>query len=132
MARAATETVRSYFDAWNRRDLEALESALHPEAEWERSVEFPEGRTLRGRDAIVDFARSMFDVFAETPIEIDECFECGDGAVVVAGRSRFTGDLSRAETTSAWIRVYTVSDGEIVAVRQFETREAAVKAAGSR
>jgi ketosteroid isomerase-like protein len=131
MAKPATDAVRDYFEAWNRRDLESIGSTLHEEAEWVRSVEFPEGRTLRGREAIVDFARSMFDVFDETPIEIDECFECGRGAVVVAGTSRFRGDRSGAETSSAWVRVYSVREGEIVSVRQFASREAAVEAAAS-
>jgi ketosteroid isomerase-like protein len=64
----AVDFVRAYFDAWNRRDLEALEVVLDPEVEWERSADFPEGRTLHGRESLVDFARSMFDVFAETPL----------------------------------------------------------------
>jgi ketosteroid isomerase-like protein len=132
MAAPATATVRRYFDAWNQRDLEALGAVLGADAEWERSVEFPEGRTLRGRERIVDFARSMFEVFAETPIEIDECVECGEGAVVVSGTTRFRGDRSGAETSSAWVRVYDVADGEIVAVRQYENRRAALEAIGSR
>jgi len=123
------DVVRAYFDAWNRRDLEALEAVLDPEVEWERSADFPEGRTLRGRESLVDFARSMFDVFAETPVELAGCAEPVPGRVVVEGTSRFRGGRSGAETTARWVRLYSVKAGAIVAVRPFSDRGEAINAA---
>jgi ketosteroid isomerase-like protein len=125
----ATDIVRAYFDAWNRRDLEALEAVLDPEVEWERSADFPEGRTLHGRESLVDFARSMFDVFAETPVELAECVEPVPGRVVVEGTSGFRGGRSGAETTARWVRLYSVESGAIVAVRPFSDRGEAMNAA---
>jgi SnoaL-like protein len=63
------ETVRAYFDAWNRRDLGRMAEVLHAGVEWRRSADFPEGRTLRGSESMLDFARSMWEVFVETPID---------------------------------------------------------------
>jgi ketosteroid isomerase-like protein len=127
---AAVDVVRAYFDAWNRRDLQALEGVLHPDVEWERSADFPEGRTLRGRESLVDFARSMFDVFAETPVEVAACAEPAPGRVVVEGTSRFLGGRSGAETSASWVRLYSVQAGAIIAVRPFSERDDAMEAAG--
>jgi ketosteroid isomerase-like protein len=126
---AAVDVVRAYFDAWNRRDVEALERVLDPDVEWERSADFPEGRTLRGRESLVDFARSMFDVFTETPVEVAACVEPAPGRVVVEGTSRFLGGRSGAETSASWVRLYSVEAGAIVAVRPFPGRDEAMDAA---
>ena len=112
--------------AWNRRDLESIGSTLNAEAEWVRSVEFPEGRTLRGSESMVDFARSMFEVFVETPIDLIECAEILPGEVLVAGKSRFRGDLSGAEIEARWVRVYSVRDGAVSRVRPYPSREQAL------
>jgi ketosteroid isomerase-like protein len=53
------KVVRAYFDAWNRHEAEALRATLEADVEWHRSADFPEGRILRGADALVDFAHSM-------------------------------------------------------------------------
>ena len=128
----AVDVVRAYFDAWNRRDLEALEVVLDPEVEWERSADFPEGRTLHGRESLVDFARSMFDVFAETPVDLQECAEILPGEVLVVGDSRFRGDLSGAETEAHWVRIYSVRNGAVSRVKPYPSREEAVAAVRSR
>jgi ketosteroid isomerase-like protein len=128
----AVDVVRAYFDAWNRRDLEAFEVVLDPEVEWERSADFPEGRMLHGRESLVDFARSMFDVFAETPVDLQECAEILPGEVLVVGDSRFRGDLSGAETEAHWVRIYSVRDGAVSRVKPYPSREEAVAAVRSR
>jgi ketosteroid isomerase-like protein len=116
VASADAEVVRRYFEAWNGRDLPAMEEVLGDKVEWERSADFPEGRSLRGREAILDFARSMFEVFAETPIEVGQCIHRGGGQVVVTGTTRFKGGKSGAETSSDWVRVYEVRERRIVRI----------------
>jgi ketosteroid isomerase-like protein len=127
---APVEVVEAYFEAWNRRDLGALEATLHPECEWLRSADFPEGRTIRGREGVVDFARSMFDVFADTPIEIERCVEGERGCVVVRGASRFVGGRSGAESSASWARVYEVRNGRIASIRPYPSLDEALAAAG--
>ncbi|HMC06048.1 MAG TPA: nuclear transport factor 2 family protein [Solirubrobacterales bacterium] len=131
MGDSPVEVVEAYFEAWNRRDLEALEATLHPDCEWRRSADFPEGRTLRGKEGMVDFARSMFDVFADTPIEIERCVEGRDGCVAVGGASRFVGGRSGAETSASWARVYEVRGERIVSIRPYSSVEDALAAAGA-
>ncbi len=132
MGNGAVETVRAYFDAWNRRDLGRMAAVLHPDVEWRRSADFPEGRTLTGSESMLDFARSMFEVFVETPIDLRECAEIIPGEVLVAGKSRFRGDLSGAEIEARWVRVYSVRDGAVSRVNPYPSREEAVDAVRSR
>ena len=124
----AATLVRDYIEAWNRRDLAAMESLLDSGAEWERSAEFPEGRVLKGRGPIVDFARSMFDTFTETPIEVEECTEGSGGRVLVVGSTSFTGGQSGARTEAQWVRVYTVRDGRIADIRPYPDRASGLEA----
>jgi ketosteroid isomerase-like protein len=126
---AALDVVRAYFDAWNRRDLDALAATLDPQIEWERSADFPEGRTLRGINAVIEFARSMFEVFSWTPIELERCVEAAPGLIVVVGSSRFRGGVSGVETGASWVRVYTVAGGRIVAIRPYGSLEEALREA---
>jgi ketosteroid isomerase-like protein len=124
----AVETVRAYFDAWNRRDLDRMAKVLRADVEWRRSADFPEGRTLSGRESMVDFAQSMFEVFVETPIDLRECAEILPGEVLVVGDSRFRGDLSGAETEAHWVRIYSVRDGAVSRVKPYPSREEALAA----
>jgi hypothetical protein len=80
---------------------------------------------------MLDFARSMFEVFVETPIELQECAEIIPGEVLVAGKSRFRGDLSGAEIEARWVRVYSVRDGAVSRVNPYPSREEAVDAVRS-
>jgi ketosteroid isomerase-like protein len=126
VSHAAVDVVRAYFDAWNGRDLDRMAEVLHADVEWRRSADFPEGRTLRGRESMVDFARSMFEVFVETPIDLSECAEILPGEVLVVGDSRFRGELSGAETEAHWVRIYSVRDGAVSRVKPYPSREDAV------
>jgi ketosteroid isomerase-like protein len=128
VSHAAVDVVRAYFDAWNGRDLERMAELLHADVEWRRSADFPEGRTLRGRESMVDFARSMFEVFVETPIDLRECAEILPGEVLVVGDSRFRGDLSGVETEAHWVRIYSVRDGALSRVKPYPSREDALAA----
>ncbi len=132
MVVSSEAVVRAYFEAWNRRDMDALAAILDPRVEWRRSADFPEGRMLRGRDSLLDFARAMFEVFVETPIDLDECSECADGTVLVRGTTRFLGERSGAETSSSWTRLYRVADGRVRSIRAFASRTAAIEAVGAR
>jgi ketosteroid isomerase-like protein len=129
VASGAVEVVRAYFDAWNRRDLDLMEKVLAPEVQWRRSADFPEGRTLTGRESLMDFARSMFEVFAETPIDVRECIEIVPEEVLVVGASRFLGDRSGVQTEAHWVRIYSVRDGTVSRVRPYPSREEALRAA---
>lgn len=83
---------------------------------------------LRGRDSLIDFARSMFEVFANTPIRLQECSESGPGRVIVIGTTRFEGERSGVATSSSWVRLYLVEGGRIIGIRAFASREGAAGA----
>ncbi len=119
--------VSAYFDAWNRRDLDGLSAVLDADVEWRRSADFPEGRMLRGRDALIDFARSMFEVFANTPIELEECSESVEGRVIVVGTTRFEGERSGVRRVELGTPL-PGRRGRITGIRAFASREEAVAA----
>lgn len=129
METGSADVVRAYFDAWHDRDAERLAAALAADVEWERSADFPDGRVLRGRERVVEFARSMWDVFSEVRADFEECAEVADGVVLVVGSSRFLGGASGAETTASWVRIYRVGPEGIFDIRPYPDRDAALAAA---
>jgi ketosteroid isomerase-like protein len=129
--RKAEDAIRAYFDAWDRGDVDAIMSALDPDAVWIRGAEFPEGRTLRGREAIAEFARSMLELFEEIHIEVDDCVAGTQGRVAVTGSSRFISRRGGAETTAEWARVFVLGDEGIEHVQPYPSREAAIEAASA-
>lgn len=131
MEKSAVDVVRAYFDAWNRRDLDALVATLDPGIEWERSAEFPDGRILHGMNAVSEFVRSMFEVFSHIAVELERCTEAAPNSVVVVGSTRFRAELSGVETSATWVRVYTMHSGRIVRIRPYASLEEALRVAAA-
>lgn len=125
------EVVRRAFEAFARRDDEALVEMFHPEAEWrpaispggiERQVYVgPEG--LRSWLADVDETWEFFEV-GQPEVEA-----VGD-RVLVLGRARVKGRASGAVVEAPLAQVWTLADGKAWRVQGFTSHEDAKRAAG--
>src|SRR3990167_3315554 len=59
------------YEAFNRKDIEAVVAALHPDVDW---PDLLDGGRVRGRDAVRDYWKRQFAIISPeaTPIEFDE------------------------------------------------------------
>ncbi len=119
------EVVRRSIEAYRRGDLDAALADVHPEIAWNPFEEAP----MRGLDAVREYLarwESDWDELETTP---EEFIDAGDAVVAVVhfrGRGRGSGIEVDARSYS----VYTVRDGQTVAMEEFIRREEALEAAG--
>lgn len=131
MSRESVELVRDFFDAYNARDIEAMDRLLAPDAEvttlsaraglgarWER------GGTKR-------YFEQLDESWAELRVEIEDYHESGD-RVVAVGVMRGTGKTSNVEIARSFGTVVTVSNSRLVRVDSYADPREALEAAGVR
>ena len=128
MSPADTETVvRSYVEACNGNDLEAVLGLLHPD------VELHEADTLPGAVHAVGFAAvrryldrfgAHWETFYWEPLELKVD---GDRAMMDA-RLRLKGRESGIDVEREWAYVFVVTDGKLLRQDGFDNRESALAA----
>jgi steroid delta-isomerase-like uncharacterized protein len=73
----ALELATRYFDAWNRRDPEAIAAALAPDGTYS-DPNVPAGL---GPEATAEYAGGLFAAFSDLAFELTSAAECGQGTV---------------------------------------------------
>ena len=122
MSDAAMETVFDHFHARRRRDIEAIAAGLDPDVVHQGVL--PE-LVCNGRATVLDRIEASFDG-GETGIERLELHAAGDSVVVGIAGPRFReipfldGEI---------FMVFTVTDGRILRIDDYRTREEAFGAA---
>ena len=131
MSQQDVETVRSAYDAFNRKDIPAVLALYDPQIEW---IEGGGGRspagTFRGPQSVAN------DVFATVPQNFDdfradpEQFIDAGGHVVVVGR--FRGKATSGATLDApFVHVNRMRNGKVVGFQNFVEATSWARAWGS-
>jgi ketosteroid isomerase-like protein len=131
MSRENLEIVRSGYEAFARDDIEGVLEIMDPEVEWAAALAPLLGvGPVQGKEALRRFLTedipSGFDDFETRPLSIEDL---GDSVLVhsrFVGRGRGSGVPVSMEAFS----LITLRDGKTVSYRDFETRAAALEAAG--
>jgi len=129
--RTSVELVKDFFDAYNARDVEAVDRLLASDAvvttlsaraglpaRWEP------GQTKR-------YFRQLDEAWADLRVEIEDLHELGD-RVVAVGVMRGTGKTSDAEVARSFGTVFVVKDSRLVRVDSYSDPKEALEAAGLR
>jgi len=99
------------YEAFNRKDIDAVVAALHPDVDW---PDLLDGGRIRGRDAVRDYWKRQFAIISPeaTPIEIRPL---PDGRLAVkihyVVRAVEGGGLWTDEVTT---NIYSFKDGLIL------------------
>ena len=131
MSQENVEIVRRAYEAFARGDLDGVLEAMHPDVKWAPAIAPLLGvEPVRGKDALRRFFTQQlpegFDDFEATPSSIEDL---GDTVLVNVryfGRGRASGVPVSLEAFS----LITLSGGKTVTLRDYETRVAALEAAG--
>ena len=128
-----SRNVRTAWEAFNRRDLDAAFMLYHPDCE----SSFPDelrtvGFSVPGTDNREDRVRVQREGFADwggsLHFEPVELIEVGD-RLLTAGRMEATGPGSGAPVDMEWIAVVTIVDGRATREEIFFDRQKALEAA---
>jgi ketosteroid isomerase-like protein len=129
MAPGNADVLRNYFRTFGSGGVDAAAEFWHPDIEW-RAVDgaADDVGVIRGQDALRHYYQDWIDTLAELRADVGEIlYEADDRVAAViqnAGRGRVSGVPTRGRYYVACI----VRDGQIVAGREYATREDALEA----
>jgi ketosteroid isomerase-like protein len=131
MSQENVELARRTYEAFNRRDLDAVLNVFHPEVEIHDEPEIPDAAVHRGHEAVRRDWQRTFDFLDEFSIEIEDYRDLGDELLVFI-RYRGVGHGSQVPVEATGAHLLTVRQGKLVRMRQFFDRTEALEAAGLR
>jgi ketosteroid isomerase-like protein len=123
---------RRCFDAYNRRDVEALVRDLDPRVAWHPALEAMlggEATVYRGHDGV----RRIFDIVGEAFTDFRaEAFDVRDlgDRIVGTGRLSAVGKGSGVGIESPFGLVFDIAGGQVTKVRTYLDPAEALRAAG--
>ena len=130
------ETVQSWFDAWNRHDLDRALEHLTEDVTLEQAE--AEGHPLDGRDAVRRLIQDLYEAFPDCRLDIQTIIAEGE---TVAAEYVFRGtqedeyrgvQAQRQGVENPIVDMMQVRDGGISAIRRYDRRPAKVAAPSDR
>ena len=133
MSSENVKLVKRAYDAWHRSGLDAFMEHWEGDARWHSIEGAPDDRgPMRGRAAVRDFIEDWLETFAQFQVDVVELIGVDEETVVATlrygGRTKHS-DVELPGTPFA--AVFVVRNGRIVDGGEYETREQAMRAAGS-
>jgi len=120
------EVVRSAWEAFTRRDNDAVFRLYDPEVEI-HDVFYD--RIYRGLDGVRDYFREWVSIFDALGSEVEEWIDAGDDVIAVL-RSHGRGKRSGVPVEQHESHLWTLRDGKLRRLRIYRSRDEALKAAG--
>jgi len=126
MSQENVDAVRSAWEAFTRRDNEAVFRLYDPEVE---IYDVFYDRTYRGLDGVRDYFGEWVFIFEALGSEVEEWIDAGDDVIAVL-RSRGRGKRSGVPVEQRESHVWTLCDGKLRRLRIYRSKNEALKAVG--
>ena len=122
---SAEELVRRAYQAFSKRDLDALQEVADPRIEIHTVTGMLAVREepYRGLSGVEEYLRAVSDAWDEIEITAADFHPLSDSRILVFGRVRARRDLSVIDAPNAWL--WEVGEGRIRSARVFGDPEAA-------
>lgn len=124
------ELVERAFEAFNQREIDAIESIFDPDVEAIPLMAQIEKTVYRGYSGIREWYEHLEGHWAALTAEIHSIHEAPDGRVVVLGRLCGTGRSSKVEVDASVGWLIGFREGRIDHVHTYMDRPKALRAAG--
>jgi ketosteroid isomerase-like protein len=129
MSQENVETVRQLFEL--QGDPRVFE-LIHPEVIWTNFSSAPEQQSFVGHAGVVKWLQGFVETLGGFEFVPDEIIDAGDRGVVSVSRATGQGVKSGVPVEIEVSTIFGFRDGKIVSGQGYETREAALEAAGLR
>jgi uncharacterized protein len=107
--------VRTAYEAYNRRDPEAVLACFDPDIDWHVPDSLAWGAHVRGLDAVAQFFAGLQPYIGdEHHVEIEELIDAGDRVVAIVRHTGTAPTGTRYDVPS--IMVWTARDGKLTAL----------------
>jgi ketosteroid isomerase-like protein len=134
MSQENVETFKRGFEAYQRRDIDAVLATLDPEVEWHPLLPVllgGEATAYRGHAGVRELVRELDDAFVEFQAELSDIRDLGE-RVLAIGHLRGRGKESGVPTESDVVWLLDLKDGKGLRIREYLTPNEALEAAGLR
>jgi len=132
MSRENVDLLMRAYEAWNRRDFDALLSLVQPEVVLVQDPAIPGAETVEGSDELQSWLRAFSDTWEEFSLTPEKVADSED-AVAVVVRVEAKGRSSGVELDARVGHLMTVEGGKVSGLRTFNDAEqvfAALRSAG--
>ena len=132
MSQENVEIMRGIYREMARGNFWALAPFLDPEVEWIWAPSFQGivgNQVFRGPDGVEAATRELFEAWEQYTLEAEEFIDGGESVIVVGrglGRSKRGGPDVEHRNAAVW----TFRNGKVVRMTGYESRAAALEAAG--
>ncbi len=132
MSQENVELVKEFTRLFEEGDRNAWRNYFAPNVVWDTSgSSMPAAGVYHGHEGMERFFREWLGAWSDYGIETLEYLDAGDSVVLVFRQSG-TGRGGGVRTERDFFAVYDLSDSKVVRYRQYESRKAALEAAGLR
>jgi ketosteroid isomerase-like protein len=115
MSQENVALVRTAYEAYNRRDPEAVMACFHPDIDWHVPDSLPWGDHVRGLEAVGRFFEGLKPYMGDDhEAAIDELLDAGDRVVALVHHRGTVPGGERYDVPS--IMVWTVAGGKLTAL----------------
>ena len=121
--------VRSFYEAFNRGDIDVALAGAPPDVEIHDAPERPDAGIHRGREAARKAIESVSEPFDDLQVEPREFIEAGDEIIVIL-HARGRGKSSGLPLDVELAHVFTMQDGHMQVMRAYASKASALKAVG--
>jgi ketosteroid isomerase-like protein len=131
MSQENVEIVRRQFGAFERGGLDAVARFWHPDIEWRAVAGAADDvGVMRGEQRLRRYYQDWIDTMDALQAEVEEILFEDDDQVVAIVRNSGRGRASGVQTHGRYYVACTVRDGQLVAGREYATRDQALEAVG--
>ena len=125
------EIMRAGWDAWLRRDIDAVVDYLDSDLIFDMTHfrDWPD-RSYRGVEGFRRFSAAWLELWEEFEAGLDEIRAAPDGRVVALIWARGTGRQSGLAMGFEWAQIATLCDGKITRLDGYDDRSKGLEAAG--
>jgi ketosteroid isomerase-like protein len=107
-------------------------AAVAADAEWVPDPELPGPAPSRGREGFVEFMRTWTEDFERWTFRVQRLIDAGDNRVVALAHQSALGKGSGVPVELHFGQIYELEAGQVVRIRNYTDRAAALEAAGLR
>jgi ketosteroid isomerase-like protein len=133
MAPETAELIRRSYDAFNRRDLDALLALYHPACVWDMThfEGWPDTPVYQGHEGLRRLFKEWHDAWDEVRTEPSDLLQIG-GRLMVTCNMQVRGGASGAGVSLQFVQVAEAHDGLFHLIDNYSDKSQALEAVGLR
>lgn len=123
-----TDRLRTAYEGFGRRDIQAILSVMDPDIEWDASDALAHTGTYQGHEGVTEYIQSLSGVWEEFNLNPEQFTESGDGAhVMVLGNVKGKLAATGQEVEARFAHVLQLDEGKVTRLKVCLDRDAALR-----